>query len=290
MRQVKRMDGDIDQWIRRQVSKTEILSRERESYLLDGWLDRGDIKCRDELVLAHQKLIAGMATKFSSSGASFADLFNEGIAALIAAADRFDRTKECRFSTYGAWWVLSQLQEAAHRDIYTVKIGRSRNEKRVLRLLGTARNILGPNLDSSVIERIAEFSKTDIETIEQIDGAMASRSVSLNASFGSDGEDGVEVGDMVEDESQRDFGAEAIIFNRNQRKLLEQFFDRLSDPRAPQILRDRWLLEEDKSLKDIGDSFNVSAERIRQIERDALKQIREMIEADKTDKRDLLMY
>jgi len=282
------MTQDIDFYIRQQVSRTEILSRERENELLEAWLDRGEIAARDELVLAHRKLVAGMATKFSSSGASFSDLFNEGIEALIAAADRFDRERSCRFSTYAAWWVLSQLQEAVHRDIYTVKIGRSRNEKRVLRLLGIARSLLGPNLDNSVISQIAEFADVDVETINQVDGAMASRSVSLNATIGVDGEDGVEIGDMVEDESQADFGAEAVILNRNQRQLLEVYFGRLTDRRAAQILRDRWLSEEDKSLKDIGDDFGVSAERIRQIERDALKQIRAMIEADKRDKRDIL--
>lgn len=282
------MNRDMDNWIRRQVSKSEILSKEREVYLLDAWLDRGEIKARDELVLAHQKLIAGMATRFSSSGASFSDLFNEGIAALIWAADRFDRTKDCRFSTYGAWWVFSKLQEAVHRDIYTVKIGRSRNEKKILRLLGTARNILGPNLDSGVISQIAEFAEADIETIEQIDGAMASRSVSLNSHVGSDSEDGAEVGDMIEDESAREHGAEATVLNNNQRDLIEALFCRLSDPRAPEILRNRWLSEQDVSLKEIGAKFNVSAERIRQIERDALRQLRTFMEQDKTNSADIL--
>lgn len=282
------MNGDIDNWIRRQVSNSEILTKEREEELLDAWLDRGEIAARDELVLAHQKLIAGMATRFSSSGASFSDLFNEGIAALIWAADRFDRSKECRFSTYGAWWVFSKLQEAVHRDIYTVKIGRSRNEKKILRLLGTARNILGPNLDSGVISQIAEFAEADVETIEQIDGAMASRSVSLNSHVGSDSEDGAEVGDMIEDESAREHGAEAAILNSDQRQLIESLFQRLSDPRAPEILRNRWLSEQDVSLKEIGAKFNVSAERIRQIERDALRQLRTLLEQDKTDSADLL--
>lgn len=281
------MNDDIDIWIRRQVSDSEIITRDREIELLNAWLDHGNREARDELVLAHRKLIAGMATRFASSGASFADLFNEGIAALIAAADRFDRTRDCRFSTYGAWWVLSKLQEAVHRDIYSVKIGRSRSEKKILRLLGVARNIFGPNLDSSVIAEIAEFSGTDIDTIEQIDGAMASRSVSLNAQIGLDSDDGAEVGDMIEDEGVRDFGAEALVLNNNQRKILDQLFMRLNDRRAPEILRARWLSGEDRPLKDIGDQFGVSAERIRQIERDALRQLRVMLE-EEADKGDLL--
>ena len=282
------MNGDMDHWIRRQVSESEIITKQRENELLEAWLERGEIAARDELVLAHQKLVAGMATSFSNSGASFADLFNEGIAALIWAADRFDRTKDCRFSTYAAWWVFSKLQEAIHRDIYTVKIGRSRSEKKILRLLGAARNTLGPNLDSTIIKDIADFADADIETIEQIDGAIASRSVSLNSHIGTEGEDGAEVGNMLEDQNASDFGAEAAVLNTNQRVLLEALFGRLSDPRAPEILRDRWLSEEDISLKDIGARFNVSAERIRQIERDALRQLRSMLEDDKAVSSDLL--
>jgi len=282
------MSTDIDIWIRRQVSQSEMLSKERETELVEAWLHRKDVAARDELVLAHQKLIAGMATRFASSGANFSDLFNEGIAALIAAADRFDPSKKCRFATYGAWWVLSQLQEAVHRDIYTVKIGRSRNEKKILRLLGTARNIIGPNLDTSIISEIAEFSGTDVDTIEQIDGAMSSRSVSLNSRVGGEGEEGTEVGDLIEDQNASDHGAEAAILNKNQRTLLEKYFARLKDPRAPSILRDRWLNEEEKSLVDIGASFGVSAERIRQIERDALQQLRELLASENQNISDLL--
>ncbi len=175
-----------------------------------------------------------------------------------------------------------------HRDIYTVKIGRSRNEKKILRLLGTARNILGPNLDSSIIGEIAEFSDTDVETIEQIDGAMASRSVSLNARIGYEGEEGTEIGDNIEDVNASDFGAEAAILNRNQRELLERYFTRLKDPRAPSILRDRWLAENEKSLIEIGAQFGVSAERIRQIERDALEQLRHIMTQENANSADLL--
>jgi RNA polymerase sigma factor (sigma-70 family) len=282
------MSVDIDIWIRQQVSSSEIISKEHETALVNAWLENHDIKARDELVLAHQKLVAGMATRFSSSGANFSDLFNEGIAALIAAANKFNPEKKCRFATYGAWWVLSHLQEAVHRDIYTVKIGRSRTEKKILRLLGTARNIIGPNLDSSIMATIADFADTDIETIEQIDGAMASRSVSLNSRVGGEGEEGTEVGDMIEDTNATDFGAEAAILNRNQRDLLENYFSRLKDPRAPIILRSRWLSEDEKSLTEIGEQFGVSAERIRQIERDALVQLRSLMSQENANIVDLL--
>ena len=280
----------IDSYIRNQVSQSVILTRDEETDLVTRWIEQRDHAARDALILAHQKLIAGMATRFSSSGASFADLFNEGVTALISAADRFDPGRKCRFSTYAAWWILSQLQEAVHRDIYTVKIGRSRNEKRILRLLGTARNIIGPSLDDGIIAEIAEFSDTTPEAIKRIDGAMASRSVSLNARVGGQGgeDQGGEIGENFIDETEEHSGAEARLLAVQQRAVLERYFTRLKDRRAAAILRYRWLDDEERSLKEIGTEFNVSAERIRQIERDAMAQIAGMMAEDATLQEHLL--
>lgn len=279
-------DQHIDTWIRNQVSRTEILTKEDEAELVRRWIEERDHAARDELVLAHRKLVAGMATKFTSSGASFSDLFNEGAIALIAAAERFDPKHNCRFSTYASWWILSHLQEAVHRDIYTVKIGRSRTEKRILRLLGTARNVIGPVLDDAIIEEIAAFSDVTPDVIKRIDGAIASRSMSLNARLG-EGEDGIEVGDSFVDENEIHNGAEAQMLARQQRALLERYFEKLPDPRAAAILRARWLDGTDTPLKEIGARFDVSAERIRQIEREALSRLREMISEEMPEHADL---
>lgn len=268
---------DINSWIRQQVNASEILSPEEEIRLVTGWQTGKDTASRNALVEAHQKLVAAMASKFANSGADFSDLFNEGIIALISAADRFDPSRQNRFSTYAAWWILSQLQEAVHRDIYSVKIGRSRSEKKALRLLGTARQYLDPSLDPTIIERIAELSGADVETIERIDGAIASRSVSLNCKIGPDGQDGAEVGDMIECTTARDLGAEARLLNGNQKEILSQVMCCLKDPRAAKIIRERWLDTDEKSLKDIGADLDISAERVRQIERDALREIREAL-------------
>jgi RNA polymerase sigma-32 factor len=278
---------DINSYIRSQVNESTILSKEEEIDLVLRWQRDRDEDARNALVRAHSRLIAGWASRFCSSGAEFSDLFNEGVLSLICAADKFDPEKKNRFSSYAVWWILSGMQEAVHRDIYAVKIGRSRNEKKALRLLGTARQYFGSSLGPETIEKISEFSGATKESIERIDGAIASRSISLNSTIGSDSEDGVEIGDMVECPSARDNGAEDHVLNNNQQGIILEVLSRLRDPRAGKIIHERWLLEsenkEERSLQQIGADLNISAERVRQIERDAMQEIKEMLEAQGYD-------
>tara|TARA_Y100000815_G_scaffold86859_1_gene75637 strand:+ start:5930 stop:6805 length:876 start_codon:yes stop_codon:yes gene_type:complete len=278
---------DINSYIRTQVNESKILTKEDEVDLVLRWQRDKDADARNALVAAHSRLIAGWASRFSNSGAEFSDLFNEGVLSLICAADKFDPEKQNRFSSYAVWWILSGMQEAVHRDIYAVKIGRSRNEKKALRLLGTARQYFGSNLGPEIIERISEYSGSTTEAIERIDGAIASRSMSLNSTIGSDSEDGVEIGDMMECPSSRDLGAEHFVLNTDQKGIILSALAKLRDPRAAKIIHERWLLEseekEEKSLQQIGADLGISAERVRQIERDALQEIKELLQSQGYD-------
>lgn len=270
---------DINARMRRSIGATRILSEEEENALVERWYVHKDLSARNELMEAHGKLVASMASKFQNSGAEFADLVHEGYIALAQAADRFDPSRKNRFSTYAAWWIFSALQDAVHRDIYNVKIGRSRPEKKALRLLGTARQYLGSNLDGEAFDRIAKISNCPIDVVRRVDGAISSRAISLNATVGQDGTSG-EMGDFMEDEQARDHSAERIIQTHNQRRILENAISHLQDARAAKILRERFLMEEERPLKDIAADLGISSERVRQIERDALAEMKTALQKD----------
>jgi RNA polymerase sigma-32 factor len=276
MRASQSSNMEINQYMRRLINETPMLSEEEEVELVTRWCEQKDYAARNRLVEAHGRLVANMVKRFVNSGAEFSDLLNEGYIALTLAADRFDLKRKNRFSTYAAWWVLSGLQDAVHRDIYSVKIGRSRPEKKALRLLGTARQYLGPNLDTSVFDTISDISGCPIETVRKVDGAISSRSISMNASISQENETG-EMGDTIEDENANETGAEAQLVMQGQKRILEEALCELSDPRASKILRERYLFVEDRSLRDIGADLDISSERVRQIEKDAIQELQTIL-------------
>lgn len=282
------MITDIDSHIRHMVSQAEIISEEQETRLVRAWQEKGDLKARNDLIKAHYKLVAGMATSCTKTGAPFSDLFNEGAAALAQAADKFDPEMQSRFSTFASWLVLSRLQDAIHVSIYNVKIGRTHTEKTVLRLLGTARNIMGAQLDPQVIEEIAEMAGCDPKVVERLDAAVGSRGLSLNNKVGGDGDEGVELGDQIEDVDNEMTSPHTLLLTRDQRALLEKAFSELKDPRAAEILRIRWLSEKEMTFREIGEKFGVGAERIRQIERAAFAQLRFLLSNQSVSLQDLL--
>ena len=271
--------SDINTVIRRIISDTEILTPEQEADLVDRWCNKGELKARNELVLAHGKLVASMASQFANRGIDFSDLVNEGFFALSIAANKFDLGRKNRFSTYASWWVFSRMQEAVQGQLYNVKIGRTRHERKALNLLATARQILGPNIDPNTYADIAEISKCPVEMVRRIDAAISSKSMSLNATVSQDNNSG-EMGDFIEDEDKRDH-AQISIQTRGQRNVLEDALSKLKDSRAAKILRDRYLNTHDsgeRALKDIALDLDISSERVRQIERDALIDLKNILE------------
>ena len=281
----------VEEWIRMQVCNSAMISLEREIELATSWQTDGDIKARNQLVLSHQRLIGKMASRFSGTGVEFSDLFNEGILGLISAADKFDMSRGCRFSTYASWWALSRMQELIHQSVFAVKVGNTRRERKAIRLLKQVGTLKGSDGADAIMKYAAGSSDASLVTLERIRGAVASRFLSLDMPVKSDvGEECMlTLGEIIEDSRSASKFPEDRVLGRDRRKLLEKCISLLADERSRQIVRARWLSAETPSYDQIGGDIGLSGERIRQIEKKALVELRKTLEGINVDMADFLI-
>lgn len=268
-------ERDIESIIRGQAMDASMLDREEEIALVNAWHQDRDEESRDKLIEAHQKLVMGMARKFERFNVPFSDLFNEGMIGLMVACEKFVPEKGNRFATYAQWWVLTYLQEAVQRDTCPVRIGKTRKEKAVFRALVRARKRYGQDLSQEVREKIAGAFEIDLAEVDTIDAATGIKSLSLNQSVGGE-EEGMEFIDIIADETQ---GAEAMLkstLEDKQKHLLGEVL-MLLDERERLVIKARFLDDGNKTLRDLAEELNISAERVRQIEREGLHSLRRFI-------------
>lgn len=271
-----RADRDIGSSMRDQALDAPILDRERELGLARAWRERRCIDSRDELIKAHQKLVMGMARKFERVGVLLSDLMNEGMVALMVACDKFDPESGNRFATYAQWWVLTYMQEAVQRDTSPVRIGKTRTEKAVFRALTRARRRFGPDLSDEVKEQIATSFGIGYSEVANIDAATGMRTLSLNQSVSAD-DDGTEFIDTLVDETQGIAMAENATLARAQQRVIGEILSELGE-REIVVIRERYLTDEPKTLRELAEALEISAERVRQIERETLTIMRRCIE------------
>jgi RNA polymerase sigma-32 factor len=267
---------DIAVEIRSQAMKEDLLGREEEVALARAWRERGDKDARDRLIRSHQKLVIGMARRFERLGVPIADLFNEGIIALIIAANKFDPESGNRFATYAQWWVLTYLQEFVQQNTTPVRLGRTRTEKAVFRAIGKARKGSGPALDAEAREKIAKDFNISIDTVYRIEAATMVKGLSLNQPVSPD-ESNIEYIDIIPDENE---GVEKIIERdlvRARAEVISRILEQL-DEREARVINERFLADDPKTLRELASDLGISAERVRQIERETLHRMRRLIE------------
>jgi RNA polymerase sigma-32 factor len=272
--------------MRDQAMETPILERERELMLARAWKESADMKSRDELVNAHRKLVMGMARRFERGGVQLADLMNEGMLALMVACDKFNPDSGYRFATYAQWWVLTFLQEAVQRDASPVRIGKTRMEKAVFRALTRARRRFGPDLGDDVKEVIAASFGIRFDEVSNIDAATGLRTLSLNQTVTGD-EDGIEFIDTLVDETQGVEKAMESTLTRAQIREIGEVMVGLG-ARETTVIRERFLSDDPKTLRELAEQLDISAERVRQIERETLSNLRRLLEDRGLRKEDII--
>ncbi len=261
------IEDPVRQYLR-DIGKYSLLDQERELELAER-MAYGDTNAKKELVNANLRLVVSIAKRYVSRGMFFLDLIQEGNLGLIKAVDKFDYTKGYKFSTYATWWIRQAITRAIADQARTIRIPVHMVET-IHKVSKIQRQLVQDNGREPSAEEIAEELNMSVEKVRDI-MKIAQDPVSLETPIGE--EEDTHLGDFIPDND-----SPAPADAASQTLLREQLNDVLNTltPREAQVLRLRFGLEDGqtRTLEEVGRQFNITRERIRQIEAKALRKIR----------------
>ncbi len=252
----------------KEIGKIPLLTADEEVELAKR-IQNGDQEAKDQLIKANLRLVVSIAGHYNNRGMLYLDLIQEGNMGLIKAADKFDYTKGFKFSTYATWWIRQSITRALADQARTIRIPVHMVET-INRLIRTNRQLmqeLGREPSTAEIAEAMHLSESRVQEIIKI----AQDPVSLETPIGE--EEDSHLGDFIPDDTAP-APAEAA-FSALQREQLMEVLDTLTE-REKMVLCLRYGLDGNRSytLEEVGEKFNVTRERIRQIEAKALRKLR----------------
>ena len=252
----------------REIGRIPLLTYDQELDLAKRIL-QDDEEARQELAESNLRLVVSIAKKYVGRGMLFLDLIQEGNMGLIKAVEKFDYTKGFKFSTYATWWIRQAITRAIADQARTIRIPVHMVET-INKLIRTSRHLLQQLGREPSVEEIAEEMEMPVEKVVEIQ-KIAQDPVSLETPIGE--EDDSHLGDFIQDDDSpapHDSAAYTLL-----REQLEEIMNTLT-PREAKVLKLRFGLEDGKArtLEEVGKEFQVTRERIRQIEAKALRKLR----------------
>jgi RNA polymerase sigma-32 factor len=258
-----------------QIKRFPVLTEDEEKKLITDFQTKGDLLAAQKLITSHLRLAAKIALTYRRYGLPMSDVISEANLGLMQAVKKFDMDKKVRLATYAIWWIKAAVNDYILRSWSLVKIGTVAAQKKLFYNLSRIKARLGlyenKELEPKVVKAIAHELMVDEKDVTEMNRRIGGDS-SLNVSVGDD-EDGHEKIDMIVDRREN---IEAKISARQEQaykaRILAQCMKKL-DEREQYIIKNRMLTENPSTLDDIGTHFNISRERVRQIEKKAFDKL-----------------
>ena len=256
------------------VSGIAVLSAEREQELAERLYYNECVDSARELVLAHLRFVVHIARSYSGYGLAEADLIQEGNVGLMKAVKRFDPNKGVRLVSFAVHWIKAEMHEYILRNWRIVKVATTKAQRKLFFNLRSQKKALGW-LSAEETRAIAADLGVDEAEVTRMEGRLASRDIAFDAPADSDDEESWHAPQHFLSDGQMDPSqlAEPEDFAESSAAQLQVALIDL-DERSRDILERRWLVEDKATLHELAAEYGVSAERIRQLEANALKKLR----------------
>jgi len=262
-----------------EIRKFPMLEPEQEYMLAKRWIEEQDADAAHQMVTSHLRLAAKIAMGYRGYGLPQAEVISEANVGLMQAVKRFDPEKGFRLATYAMWWIRASIQEYILRSWSLVKMGTTSAQKKLFFNLRKAKSRIGAldegDMHPDNVTKIAGDLGVSEDEVISMNRRLSGGDASLNAMVNADGEGSMEWQDWLEDEDA-DQAADYEMQNElsMRRDMLNSAMSGLND-RERDILTQRRLVDEVKTLEELSESYGVSRERVRQIEVRAFEKLQD---------------
>ncbi len=264
------------------AKKFPMLTKEREAELFALWLEKKDPAARDEIINAHLTLLIPQCKKLSNYGIPLGDLFAEGVFGISKAVEKFEPERDLRFNTYARWWIRASMINYIVKNWSLVTVASTSSKRKLFFNLKSTKAKLGIHHDNALsnaeIKMIADHLCIGEQDIEEMNSRIRG-DTSLNARGKNRAESGEtdEWLDLLTSDNDNQF---QVLANEQDedlfKELIQESFQKLTDRERDVVIK-RYLKEDVETLREISETYNVSRERVRQIEVKALSKIKKYL-------------
>jgi RNA polymerase sigma-32 factor len=268
--------GSLDAYLER-VSHIPVLSREQEVELAQQFRLTQDLAAARQLVLSHLRFVVHIARSYSGYGLPLGDLVQEGNVGLMKAVKRFDPGMGVRLVSFAVHWIRAEIHEYVLRNWRLVKVATTKSQRKLFFNLRRYKKTLGWLSDAET-RAVAEDLGVTTQEVTEMEKRLTSRDMSFDPAPDADDEEGsyspaAYLRHPDADPAQQ---LEREQFDDDSSERLAVALDQL-DARSQHILRTRWMADDKATLQDLAEHYGVSAERVRQIENNAIKKLRALM-------------